>query len=529
MGVCFSDAQCGRCEVCRKWGLLETVRGFSLALIVVVTATSCGVSRGPERALKTQSVPVAGEKTDAPQVWVSLNALKEKAEAAPGPGMVPLGLSEITAVAWSPKANEVSLVGRNDPAAPPIYLDDVVAMLRATNGPRYPLVSLEPEDHDRPSGMQKVILLPDDVGFQYTRMGQVMVDADYVTKAMAMAAADTAVTASTSLKKEFEKLVRSCPTEQVAGTVRARVWFVPAKAKLRRETDGDKELLWIDRAGYVMVSGTKVFPKDGDDAERTIETPVNAFAEVFNRRFKEFNEVRAFREFGNVFTLALVAEQLHYWQGNAGGRIPDYAYWLKEYRLEPVETPKEFRAFAPIEVSRTCYGRPTHYSGTKHYVELAGGALVNYKGEFGGDGEVRSEPDVGSVIGGRQDSARTGPRTAYIDPSARPGLELMAGSSLSSYAPQLLRGFGQNTWTPGAPSRMGAGSGPSTPRGPEITRSPTPPPSTGGLGVGTTMPTPSPGLSSTMPDNSLQRQIEKMQQRQFEQQQKSSTPSSIGR
>lgn len=322
---------------------------------------------------------------------ISLRQLEGQVKLASSSPPLPLGITEVRGFEWDSQKKELWIVGDFDPSAPSILVDHFVGALRATQTQQDPGMTLLPRNLTDPESPHKVVVFPENLGIEDSRYIAALIDADYLIKAMAVSAVDTAFNFDDVVSR-YHRAIKRCSSPGVSsnGVIHARVWFVPAKPVLRAEHSNDVHRIWIDKADVILESEDVFLHPDGSTVNRSAYSPVREFAREFTARFEEVKRLRVFWELQNMFKLGLLAELLH-----RLGLPPNRNFWLSEYLLKPYPTPRELSGFKPKTIRHNCWGGTYEYSATKTVIQIWGGVLIAYKQYLSasGQGETAIPPD----------------------------------------------------------------------------------------------------------------------------------------
>jgi len=250
------------------------------------------------------------------------------------------GITAIHGLVHDRQKRDLILVGKYDPDRQPLTLDDFAVALRARfiYG-KWPLLSIDPIEQTEATAMQTVRT---EGGIEDTQFGADLFDADYRLKRIGMGLLPAAVPGLNTYWDLGEKRVKQRP--EVSYKIGSRFWFYPVLPNVSVRED------------VVAVQGLKVgvFTEalsaeiDGKKIE-DLSTFQNAagdrFAtevtENFDRLAKVHPSFSRVRGLDELVALAHALEQME--------ERPDLTFWLKDYPVKSVTTPKMVKVLKRLE------------------------------------------------------------------------------------------------------------------------------------------------------------------------------------
>ena len=268
-------------------------------------------------------------------------------------------ITKIRGLVYDRQKKDIILVGERDPDRAILTLDDLVVALRSRliHG-KWPLISIDPTPETKRTNLQHV---RSEGGIENTAFCEDLFDADYRLKKMGMGLLPSGVDGLRTYWDLSVEEIRQKPSKQ--WKIESRIWLYPivSNVAVREGVVAIRDL----RIGvFTEVLYAEVDGKPVKDLT-TFEHPIgNQFAQEVGDHYDEI--CRTHQSFARVQGLNELVALVRGIEGM--GERPDVSWWLKEYKVKEVETPKE------IEVLRREYQYPEHYP--QYYFELSGGVQL---------------------------------------------------------------------------------------------------------------------------------------------------------
>jgi len=239
------------------------------------------------------------------------------------------GMTTMLGFAVDNEGGDTILIGRSDPGAPPLTLDDLVVAVRVTQGAGLsgPLVSINPVGKLESADHQEVRFVG---GIDKTGIGKSLFEADYLTKRIALAVADNRVPSVPTYADRVGKAVRDRAAQ--SWNISSRFWFFSMDADIDLYPTKERPtLMFLENCGIVALDETLYAEVDGkvwanpstfvDEPARGFTTDLTLHFRAFQRNYPEFARIDA------IFRLFEIAKKLL-----VIGRPADLSTWLKSYR-----------------------------------------------------------------------------------------------------------------------------------------------------------------------------------------------------
>jgi hypothetical protein len=276
------------------------------------------------------------------------------------------GMTHLVGVVYDQQRDELILVGEARSGATEVSLDDVVVALRAElNVGCPPVVSIDLAPDTLATGLQVVRF---EGGIEDTQFGLDLLIADVLLKKMGLDMVDPAVPDTPSYFTLSANHFRD--TGQTTDVV-SKIWFVPAKGTFTATRAGVsvvKELLidaktdfeWLTAEGSGKIA----------DAARIRDELAARFAESLAGNFRELSALyQDFARLDQLFRPVALAQSLALMQKEDTGFRPPLAFWLKEYQVTKVDTPRHFPVLQRREFVR--------HAGESMRLTMQGGIVLN--------------------------------------------------------------------------------------------------------------------------------------------------------
>lgn len=262
----------------------------------------------------------------------SLRAAQELLESgeidqATGPRWLS-GITRPIAVVVDTATADCILVGERDPSRPPLSLDDLAVALRAAKfygAVESPGVSIDPLGDQQSSDRLLVRYFG---GIYNTHFGKVCFESDYLLKQMDLGLVDIG---SQEVESPWAQFVKKPPKQDQLSSVFSVLFFYPKAVRVT--TDVDAAVLEICRIGVENASmgGPEIVTTDKDEQLR-----FDRFAAALSEHYDEISETHAvLKNLQSLMGLYALCRQVL-----ALGARPDLSYWLYQYPVEVVATPR---------------------------------------------------------------------------------------------------------------------------------------------------------------------------------------------
>jgi tetratricopeptide (TPR) repeat protein/peptidoglycan hydrolase-like protein with peptidoglycan-binding domain len=292
---------------------------------------SVGPIGTPPLGLEVASPP---SYSPAPYVAFSLKTARDRIAAA-GAGFRSTdgevfwlsGINRVQGFVYDSETEDLILVGAREAGRAPLSLDDLVVALRArlVNG-AWPLVSIDP----LPNGKRQRVRF--EGGIEDTAFGQSLFEADYRLKEMVMGLVDSGVVGVRSVWDR--KTTKS--TSGAESKIASRFWFYPTTPQVVVR-EGVSVIRGLQVAVFTEVLSATIAGSEMEDLHDFHDPVTDAFAAEVSTHFEalavvhpSFNRLRGLQE---LVGLSVASEQL--------GSRPDLSWWLNDYPLPEVVTPRE--------------------------------------------------------------------------------------------------------------------------------------------------------------------------------------------
>jgi hypothetical protein len=237
------------------------------------------------------------------------------------------GITSLAGMVIDTAGHDVILVGRREPNISPLRLDDLVVGMRALiNYNEWPLVSLDNTPDTKTTRKQKVRF---EGKVNDTSLGRSLLNADVLLKELALGKRTASIWGITSYAALCDEAARNGDKS----TASVLFWFFPMNARL------------VEREGVFVVGdlsvGTRtqliVPPAVKSGSSPTKDAMGEKFASDMTAAFSDLaTQFPELRRIEQLYSAVALAHGLHEAQG-----LPDLGYFLKDYRVSPVETPTQ--------------------------------------------------------------------------------------------------------------------------------------------------------------------------------------------
>jgi len=277
------------------------------------------------------------------------------------------GINAIHGLIYDRQTQDLILVGKYDPERQPLTLDDFAVALRARfiHG-KWPLVSIDPTEETKRTGMQTVRF---EGGIEDTQFGADLFDADYRLKQIGMGLRPAGVAAV----RTYWDLDRERATTRRGGSsqISSRFWFYPVLPSVLVREDV-VAIKGLTVGVFTEVLSAEIDGKKIEDLSTFQDPTGDQFAKAVTDHFEElatghpsFSRVQGLDE---LVALTRAIEEME--------ERPDLAFWLKDYRGKPVNTPRAVKVLKRQETYESpgpggVYQRSRELSGGVQLMALA--------------------------------------------------------------------------------------------------------------------------------------------------------------
>jgi hypothetical protein len=301
-----------------------------------------GTESGPARA-KFYPVPVANAAPSSPPkyraphpgeyVAFSLKVAEARLrghsadDRAIDPEVYHLGgITQIHGLVYDKGGRDVIIVGRYAPDRAVLTSDDLVVALRARliHG-AWPLVSIDPTAETPTTQMQKVRFAG---GIEDTPFGADLFDADYRLKRLAMGLLEAGAPGFRTYwelgkEREFRRSLN----------ISSRFWFYPVLPSVTVREDV-VAIKGLTVGVFTEVLAAEIDGKKVEDPASFQDVVGDTFAKEVSGRFDELARVHpSFARLQGLDELVALTRAIEEMEEK-----PDLSYWLKTYRVRPVQT-----------------------------------------------------------------------------------------------------------------------------------------------------------------------------------------------
>jgi len=239
------------------------------------------------------------------------------------------GITHPIAVIYDEEKEDVILVGEVNGGGQQISLDDFVVAMRAILKHKTPpLVSIDRTNETAKTGKQKVRF---EGGIENTKFGKDLLEADVILKKMGLGKLRTDIW---GVKSYFDMSADEWEKTGKENEVTSRFWFVPSK---------EGSFVGV-RRGVAIVDRLRITVKtEVMSANRVRDEIGERFAMMIASNFDDLSTYYApLKRLDPLFRLTGLAEGINKWHSNFGISLPEAHFWLEEYKVSKVETPKEY-------------------------------------------------------------------------------------------------------------------------------------------------------------------------------------------
>ena len=166
----------------------------------------------------------------------------------------------------------------------------------------------------------------------------------------------------------LDSLRDDCERRRLSGEPGTNSFFAPGRTRYEFERTDDGFTFWIREMPVVLVTG--------DAAANPITAEANR---TFTENFERISERSVvFADLRRMYELYNVAQSL---------RHPlfdyDFSFWLDEYPLAPVDTPRQLPGFDPIEIRWACWSFPgREYEPVIFTTAMGGGVIMDFRDQL---------------------------------------------------------------------------------------------------------------------------------------------------
>ena len=239
------------------------------------------------------------------------------------------GITHPLGVVFDQIRRDVILVGEQRDGGEKVTLDDFVVAMRAILDKRaHPLVSIDQSKDTPKTGKQKVRF---EGGIDNTQFGKDLFEADVVLKKMGLGKLNTPVWGVNSY---FDMSAEDWKKTGKENNLETRFWFVPSK---------EESLVGV-RKGVGIVDRLRITVKSEVMNKTEVSDEVgNRFAAMIASHFDDISMYyKPLRRLDTLFRLTGLAEAIDRWQKKFGVSLPDASFWLEDYKVKSVDTPKKY-------------------------------------------------------------------------------------------------------------------------------------------------------------------------------------------
>jgi hypothetical protein len=244
------------------------------------------------------------------------------------------GITQPVGVIYDKEKNDLIILGQVNPNERSIALDDFMVAARAIlKNKTWPLVSIDPIEKTKDTKIQKVRL---EGGISSTQFGKDLFNADVTLKKIGLGEIGAEVW---GIKSYFDLLGDYWGSTDVKGYIQSRFWF---KADKDASSFADREAVVVIEQLNVKVNTEKMYASLGKTDVATDQAG-DQFARDFSMHYADiseaFPEVKRVRVLFKLVGLATGIQKLALRDDKINSALN---YWLNEYNIAAVETPKEF-------------------------------------------------------------------------------------------------------------------------------------------------------------------------------------------
>ncbi|HAV42563.1 TPA: hypothetical protein DCX15_00900, partial [bacterium] len=275
------------------------------------------------------------------------------------------GITAVRGLVYDRKTKDTILIGENDKSRATLTLDDFAVALRARfiHG-KWPLVSIDPTEETKRTNMQIVRF---EGGIEDTQFGQDLFDADYRLKKVGMGLLSPGIPVLKTCWDLWMEEAKEGAKRDTGGSrkIGSRSWFYPVlpSVSVREDVVAMKGL----KVGvFTEVLSAEIDGKEIEDLSTFQDIKGDIFAKAVSERFEELSKVHPsfLRLWGldEMVALTKAIEEMD--------ERPDLDFWLKEYRVKKVKTPRKLKVLKRREDYQVdVYGM--YYRS--RYLEVSGG------------------------------------------------------------------------------------------------------------------------------------------------------------
>jgi tetratricopeptide (TPR) repeat protein len=273
------------------------------------------------------------------------------------------GITKIRGLVYDRENKDTILVGERDPERAILTLDDFVVALRARfiHG-KWPLVSIDPTEETEKTNMQIVRF---EGGIENTQFGQDFFDADYRLKRIGMGLLPSGIPGfKTYWDLGMERAKRGIWRTY---NIYSRVWFYPIIPCVPVKDDV-AAIRGLKVGVFTEVLSAEIDGKKIEDLSTFRDETGDMFAKAVSDNFDRLAKVHpSFLRLQGLSELLAFTHAIENME-----KIPDFSFWLKEYKVKRVSTKKEVEVLKRKEEYRV-ERRGMIYSG---YWEVSGGVQL---------------------------------------------------------------------------------------------------------------------------------------------------------
>ena len=272
-------------------------------------------------------------------------AQRRSAAGQANPGIVELGgITDVAGMVYDKKNKDLIIIGQANEGKPKITLDDLVVAMRAGFvHKKTPLVSIERTPETAATRKQVIHW---EGGIENTQIGKDMLEADVLLKEIALARVQADVW---GVRSYFSMIAEQAREEKEEGHIASRFWFKNFRPSLAVR-EGVFAIMELDVGVETEVLFAEINGKRVQDLSGTRDEVGDTFAEQVATNLSDLSiEYPVLARARPILALVSIAEGMK--QLDVKSQLD---FWLYEYKLPPVETPKYYEL---IEVKEKIEGR----------------------------------------------------------------------------------------------------------------------------------------------------------------------------
>jgi len=266
------------------------------------------------------------------------------------------GITRPFAIVYDEKRQDIILVGEKKNRDSSLHLDDFIVAMRAIlKHHSSPLVSIDQTKDTKRSGKQKVRF---EGGIENTAFGKALLDADITLKKIGLGKIKTGIW---GVQSYFDMSAEDWEHTGKESSVTSRFWFIPSK---------NESYVGV-RKGVAVVDRLRITVKTEVMSKGDVKDEIgDRFALMLAANFDDLSVYYSpLQRLAPLFRFTGLAEAIDRWREKYGIPLSNIDFWLNEYSIRHVQTPRQYPLIAVNKVLKR--------SNTKREMTVTGGIKLD--------------------------------------------------------------------------------------------------------------------------------------------------------